>query len=373
MSRWARALHTETDVALLDLDVWVGQRSESYRFYAVDAVTGYREEVNPISDRPPILSHDTSRVITRDITGLYFGKRDTALLNSIRTRLLPVMVVGGVEYPLGTYLYNTQARLQYSSGTLSAGTFYDQMFVVDQQTQGSFGPSVALISSAFPQGQPVMPAILDLLAGLPIQEPYLESSNFFSVGTWGPGTYRGAILGQLAIDGNYFAPTFRNNSRLYLTRVFDPATATARFDFDTGNKILADPVPIETDDLITAPNRIIVIGNGSLTTATTGAAISGSYDIPASAPHSIANRGFVIPQIEYRQVQDSSQAAAVARDIGERQTIFERIEVYTAPDPRHDAYDVIRLFGENWLELGWSLTMQSGAPMRHVLRKAYSS
>jgi hypothetical protein len=152
-------------------------------------------------------------------------------------------------------------------------------------------------------------------------------------------------------------------------RSFDPADAVVTFDFDTGRKVLLDPPPVETDDVLTAANRFIVVSNGATDMS---APISGVYDIPSSAPHSIANRGFVIPKTVSRQVETSQQAGAIAANLGQRQTIFERLHIATAPDPRHDSYQVIRWQGENWLETAWTLPMVAGGVMTHTARKVYT-
>ena len=88
MSRWARTLRTATTNATLDLGRSVGQRSTTYRYSIVDAVTGYTTQVYPLRDAAPQWSHDTSRTIKRQITGLNFGVADTALFSDVSSRLL---------------------------------------------------------------------------------------------------------------------------------------------------------------------------------------------------------------------------------------------------------------------------------------------
>jgi len=70
------------------------------------------------------------------------------------------------------------------------------------------------------------------------------------------------------------------------------------------------------------------------------------------------------------QLSDNSQAQAVAQGLVNRQTIFERVSLTTAPDPRHDSYNVIRWQGSNWLELGWSMALVEGGTMNHLLRRS---
>lgn len=355
-------LATEEPSSLLDLDDWIGQRSATFRFDLVDAITGYRQQVHPVIDMGiPTISHDTGRTIKRILSGFFLNKDDTALLTVISARIEPFMILGGETYALGQYMYNDETRLEFSSGDQSAGSLYDNMFIVDQEIEQSIP-----FRGDFIGALPVMDIIRDTLETVPVVYT-LEPSAQETVGTWTIGTARGYVLEQLSVDGDYFSPWFDHTNVMRFIRSFDPAAAVPRFDFDTGNKVMADPVPTRSNDLLFAPNRFVVISNATLD----GSAAVGTYDIPASAPHSFANRGFVVPSHETRQVKDAVDAQVIAENLGRRQTIFERAEVYTAPDPRHDSYDVIRWRGDNWLELAWTLPCIEGARMSHVMRKAY--
>jgi hypothetical protein len=151
-----------------------------------------------------------------------------------------------------------------------------------------------------------------------------------------------------------------------MIRTVDPDTAPAELDFDTGARVLAGGIG-ETSDVLNAPNRFVVVGNGG---GSGEAPIVGTYDVPPNAPHSITNRGFVVPDVQNLQVASTGQAQAMARNLGLRQTIFIRAEVETTPDPRHDSYQVIAWQHTNWLELAWMLSCEEGASMRHTLRRA---
>lgn len=356
-------LVTEEKNSQLNLDACIGQRQATFRFDHIDIVTGYRKTLHPIRDTVPVLSHDTSRTITRTISGLRFNAAETAELSVISARIEVFMLIAGQEFPLGQYVFNDQTRFRYTSGVPSSTSLYDLGFIVDQPIEESF--------PFFNAGISVTPAevlITDLLDNLPIVFT-IEPSPYQSVGSWTAGTRRGTILEQLAIDGDWFSPWFDNTNVLRFIRSFDPATALVTFDFDTGSKVMQEPPPVETDDLLTAPNRFIVISNSA--NGLTSPAV-GTYDIPSSAPHSAANRGFIVSAVFDRQLTNTAQAGAVAQNLGLRQTIFERAEIFTAPDPRHDSYDVIRWQGENWLEIAWSLPLIEGSVMRHTIRKAYT-
>lgn len=354
---------------LLDLAPYVGQRQASFRFTLYDFVTKQSlGEIHPRRDTVPTLSHDTSRVIVRQIDNCFFDKFDTANINTISARVIVEMIIRDESYPLGTYMFIDQVRSLSTGGVESATTLVDSMFIVDQQLEqtysaGTFAPDGSIISL-----RQVDAAIGDVLTGIPVSYT-TEPSPYYTIGVWPSGSTRGRVLNDLAIDGDYLAPWFDHENELRFIRTFDPATVTPQFDYDANHVVYRDSISF-TDDLLTAPNRYIVISNGDVSGNMT-VPIVGVYDVPTSAPHSADNRGFVIPEIISWQVDNATQATAIATNIGQRQTVFERVEFDTPPDPRHDGYDVFKFNDQQWLEIAWSLQLIEGGVMHHVGRKAY--
>ncbi len=177
---------------------------------------------------------------------------------------------------------------------ISSATMVDEMLLVDQPLEQGFSPSDTVGNS----GEISVPsiataAITQLLEGLPITFT-TEPTPFYSIGSWAAGANRGQVLQDLALDGDLFSPWFDNTGILRFIRSFDPATQIPDFDLDSGSRVILDSI-VETDDLLTAPNRFIVISNGAVTDQNTQVVIMGTYDVPSSAPHSIANRGFTVP------------------------------------------------------------------------------
>ncbi len=347
---------------LLDLAPWVGQRQATYRFTLSNAVTGEElGDINPI--RGATLTHDTSRTIKRQLN-IALGTEDTMTLTQDHSLLVAARVnvfmvfPDGTEYPLGRYMFTDTSRSVFTSGRLGNFVLNDEMFLVDQQiTTGING-----------HGSGINSVILSVVKKLPISLR-MEATPFATVESWGVGTGRGQILEALSVTGDFFSPWFDNNGDLRFIRTFEPATAICDFDFDAGNKVVREPI-LETDDLLTAPNKFIVISNAQDNLSSSQ--VSGIYDVPPNAPHSFSKRGFTIAQVMDLQLADNFQAGAVATNVGIRQTIFERVSLNTAPDPRHDSYNVIRWQDANWLELAWSLTLVEGSPMSHLLRKSYT-
>jgi hypothetical protein len=348
-------LATPTD-RLLNLEAWVGQRSATFRFELTDGVTGERlGDVTPL--RGGTLTHDTTRTIKRQLT-LNLGVSDTANINPLTDRIAVFMVFpGNVQFPLGRYMFTDSTRQLSTAGKLSNVAMNDEMFLVDQQ----------ITTGITAVTRNVLSVILEVLATLPI-DVTTEASPFTSAESWGPGVGRGQVIESLAVSGDYFSPWFGNDGQMHFIRAFDPATRVPDFDFDENRQVLREAI-VETDNLLTAPNRFIVISNNA---TNPGAPVVGSADVPVNAPHSIPNRGFVIASVQDLQLSDSVQATAVAQNLAQRQTTFEQVRLSTPPDPRHDSYNVIRWQEELWLELGWSMSLVEGGAMSHTLRKSYT-
>jgi hypothetical protein len=321
----------------------------------VNGVTGENlGEIHPL--RSASLTHDTTRTIKRQLN-LQLGVADTAAMNPVSDRI-DVFMVGhnGTSWPLGRYMFTDQTKEVFTSGDLSNVVLNDEMFLVDQEiTTGINGI-----------GESVAEVIQLTLSGLPIGYT-LEPSPFTCASAWGIGTNRGTILDSLAVSGDYFSPWFGNDGRMHVIRTFNPANAVPDFDFDGSNKVLREGIS-ETSDLLTAPNRFIVISNSAVDASSQVVAIA---DVAQTAPHSQLNRGFVVAETNDLQLSDANQASAVAQGFVNRQTIFERVNLTTALDPRHDSYNVIVWQGGLWLELAWSMTLTAGGGMNHLLRKAY--
>lgn len=370
-SRFSRLFRTTETVPTLDLIDGIGQRSSTFVFELINGVTGQlKRMLNPYSTSPPTISHDTTRTIKRQISNFNLGIDDTAAIVPATDRVRVSMTVGTISYPLGVYVFSDFSRRVLSSGKLANAILMDEMFIVDQEIEHGFSPQlITNFDGSVSSVALVMNALLTILHGVPVVTS-IAPSPYYTIGSWTAGTHRGSIIESLSIDGDYFSPWFSNNRIMTFIRAFDPATSVPQFDLDAGNAVFMDGVS-EDDDTLIAPNRYVVISNGGSAVAS-GAPAVGRYDVPNSAPYSILNRGFVIPETHTLQLVDATQAQAIAQNIGLRNTVFERMILRTAIDPRHDSYDVVQWRSENWLEIAWSFTCTPESPMQLVLRKTYS-
>lgn len=342
----------------LDLDDSVGQRSATFTYALSDGVNGeLKGNLTPLRESAPTITHNTTATIKRTVT-LALGVEDSARVNPVRDRVDIAMLLKGVAYPLGRYLFVDQTDAQWTSGNLASVSLMDEMFILDQPiTRGFTG-----------NDQLVVNAIHALLEDFPDIEIEMDSSGLVAVGSWAAGTSRATVLADLCEQGGFFRPWFDNHGVLRIIKAFEPADKQPDIDLDVGNRVIRGTIA-NSSDLLTAPNRFVVISNGP--NGDTDAVVVGTYDVPASAPHSIANRGFVVANVQDIQLNSPDQAFAVARTIGISSTVFQRVNLSTPPDPRHDSYNVILWQGQRWLEIGWTMSLIEGGAMAHTMRKAY--
>ncbi len=358
----ASALVTDTRAPVLDLSAAVGQMNYTYRFALSDAVSGIElGDISPL--RTGSIRHDTGSTTKRTLD-LQLGKADTAAINTATDRISVFMQIpaaanpdrGDGEWPLGRYQFVDDAQAQYTSGYLSNPQLTDEMFLVDQ----------VILKGVNGVGQGIPIVIGLVIAGLPITAE-IEPSPFTSADAWAIGARRGQILETLSVTGDYFSPWFDNLGRLRFIRTFDPATAVPDLNFDQGYRVISAPPPQRVNDLLSAPNTIVVISNGPAS----GDPVVGVATVPVNAPNSVANRGFAIPKTYDMQLSNIGQAQAVAQGLAQRQAIYETVTLTTPADPRHDSYNVVRWMDDNWLELAWTMPLRAGEAMTHTMRRAF--
>jgi hypothetical protein len=278
-------------------------------------------------------------------------------------RVKPVMLVAGLEFPLGTYVFTDRLRNRTTAGRTSGVGAADLMFVVAQDVEHTV---------SFARGVNVGTAIAQVLSDVDgTLDGFTVEPTATALGTpiaWPAGTNRGRILADLGKLGGYLNAYMGNDSIIYVKQSFDPAGLPADFVFAEDGRVMGGTI-VETEDVIDAPNRFIVVDNSN-----TDSPIVGVYDVPVTAPHSAANRGFVIAEtLDIQGPGVVGNAEQVATTIGRQQTLLERATMSTPPDPRHDAFDIVAYDGHNWLETAWSLTLREGSEMVHTLQRSYNT
>ena len=372
-----------------------GLRAATFTFHLVDVITGMDAGViTPLRDSVPTLAHDTTRGVKRTLT-LALDTRDTALFDTITHRVDVRMSTGdGRVFPLGRYMAASDSRMPTTAGDFGSLALVDEMFVLAQPISRSFSAALTESNTYWDgvgraNAYTTIQRFLDrytlfnpdadngaLTTGtgvnLSVQsrlERDIEFSNYLSSGSWQTGTDGTSVISDIATAGDWFTPWMGNDGQFHMIRSFDAEDAVPRFDFDRQKNVIRNSIT-RTNDLLNAPNRIIVVSNSGMAETRT-APVVGTFDIPDSAPHAISRRGFVIPEVIDMQIETRAQAEVVARNIGTHQRVVERVELSTPPDPRHDSYDVVRWNDLLWLETGWSMSLVEGGQMSHQMQRIF--
>ena len=344
----------------------VAQRATSYGFRLLDSDNQPIGELHPSATNTPSITHDTSRFIQRSIENLLLPPNETRDVNTVSDRIAPYMLLeDGSAWPLGVFLFTETSRPRYSYGSRITGTtVVDQGYVIDHPVEHSV--SVA-------QGEALRTAIIELIQEAGITQLTVESATA-SAGqpmSWPPGTHRSVIIQDLCIAAGFLPPYFNHDGVCVVQTIFDVEDKQIYVDTDVtyreGENIYAQSI-VESDDLLRAPTRYVIIGN-----VPDQAPIVGVYDVPAGAPYSEYRRGFRITAVRDQQgIATSGDAFTAARAWGINASVYEYVTFNGPPDPRHDAYTVVDFLGERWLEIGWSLPLTASGPMNHRLRKVYA-
>lgn len=345
----------------------VRARKESYLFDLLDINGAFLSTVSPGRDAPATIDNDTTRTNLRTLTGLSIDARRQAALNTLVARIRPRMVLqNGQSYNLGVFLFGDASRPRRSWGLELGATLVDQTFVLSQQVGRvvSYPVGTNRVAAALALAQEVISGPVSVMA---------SASTTVSPKAYQPTQTRQEIINDLLASAAYLPVYFDNNGTMIMRPIPAIPATIPDFGYERGLMVGSSPIikdsMLESDDLLTAPNRWVVVD-----TSATDTPIVGSYDLPASAPNSIVERGFAVTETIQSQGIGSvaaANAAAFAASVAAGNG-FALAEFASLHDPRHDTFNVVRYLGNQHLELGWSIDLRSGAPMKHRLRRAYS-
>lgn len=349
---------TATD--LLDLEIL--SRAESVRFDLIDKTGAVLGAIHPMT--AVTVTNDANAQIKRKLTGFRLAADEYDDVNPLTDRVKPYWVLStGDEYPLGIFLFADASTQRWSYGRTLDGSLVDQGLILAQEISTSLGFSAGMTASA---------AITRTFEACGIFGADVAATAY----TFGSplaypagkgGTTYAKILDELCQKAGYYPAYFDNDGLPQVRATASVDNATPTLNYVDGGRIISGTL-VESNDLLKAPNRFLVID----TSATTGD-VSYAFDVPADAPHSFENRGFRITKtIEAPGVGDVGQAENVARSYYSSNPQAYETAVWSSPaDPRHDTFDVVNYRDTSYLEIGWSLTCAPGGPMTHTATRVY--
>ena len=352
-----------TTAQILDLD-GVRRRVDRFRFELCD------RDLRPIGtlhpDRTgsvPSIENDTANNTSRRLRGMRLLPDEGASVHPLKDRLRVYMVLqNDVEYRLGTFMWADVNRPLRSWGEQYDVELVDLTYILDQQ---------ATLAHGWGRGAsiPLVFLFLAFRTGFSLDEiapsPDAAHRNLAEPVSWQPGTTWLQMMTDLGNLCGFASPWFDRDGKLHWEPVPDPEVTSPTIpSYDTKGRVVANSI-VHSDDLLAAPNDFAVFDSG------TDRLRLGRYLLPASAPHSFANRGFRLGLTENVQgLASQAQADKSAVNLARTRSIaFEWLNFTSTADPRHDTYEVVHAFGERWLETAWTLELRSGGAMTHTMRR----
>lgn len=270
--------------------------------------SGEEIEFNPYTSAQ--VSHDQSRDVRRDIKSVTLLPGDIRRLGILSVPTVRLnLIVDDVIHPMGLFKF-IESNLQLDS-------------IIDPETRTTADVTVTSLGDRMVSLKRSDGVAETILPGAdPSQEMVriLESIKFpcsvagavsptAEVITWSGSVTVYDKISALADLCGHRPPWFNNNGVLQ-------SVSAQVLDFeilDLNDFNLGSDKPVITEAYLSAPNRVIVTESSS-----SGYPISGQWDAPASAPHSEANRGFVLARsVSQQGLRDSAHAQQVAETLGE--------------------------------------------------------
>lgn len=345
---------------ILDLD-GVRCRADRFRFDLTDQTGTIIGELHPDMNRPPAITNDTTAAVPRSINSVHLPASEGTAVNVITDRLRPVMILqNGAEYPLGVFLWSADSEPIRSWGSEHASTLNDRMVMFNQGLATTVG---------WAKGADIGLAVLSILLSIvPLDQVVIdEITADLGVGVSHQlGKSHQSVLADFATKIGFLDPYADRDGLIHFVAPPDLGTADPALIYEAGGRIIDDSIAA-SNDLIKAPNVFRVYENSGQMS------LVGEYRIPASAPHSVENRGYEIGDPEAASgLKTQARADAAARALATTRGVTYRwLSFDSTLDPRHDTYDPVTAFGETWLEIRWAMQLRSGGRMSHLLRKVY--
>lgn len=355
-------LWAPTTEQILNLD-GVRHRIDRFRFELCDRQLNPIGELHPDRDSSvPQIQNDFSDNTSRRLSGFKLTPEEASDVNTLSDRLRVYLTLqNDIEFRLGTFLWADDSRPERSWGAEQNAELVDFSYILNQPAASAYGwgknTTIALVIF-----------FLLMRAGIPLEDIAVvgdeANRGLADPKAWEPGATWLQMLNDLGALVGFASPWFDRDGQVHFDQPPNPDVDEVTIpSYGSDTRIIADSI-VRSDDMLSAPNIFTVFDSG------TDRLRSGTYEIPASAPHSFANRGFRIARVESVQgLGNQTIANRAAQNLARNSEAFEWLTFNTTADPRHETLDVIEAFGVRWLETSWSLELRSGGPMQHTMKR----
>lgn len=274
---------------------------------------------------------------------------------------------GWVEFPLGVFLLSSPVRKDEGRSVMRDVEAYDGLLVLrDDKFQERYTVT---------EGASYYQAIVDILASAGITRYNIDNTDDTLSRSieFEPGREKLFAINELLGQINY-TPIFVDVDGYYTSRYYrSPAQRSADYVYKTDDKSVILQGAEEELDLFNVFNSWTVVRTNEEQEPLTSFYSNTNPDSPTST----VRRGRVIA--EHREIENIANQQAldayVERIAFASSQVYGRIKFDTALMPFHDYQNVLQLEYEpleivgKYVELSWSMKLETGGSMSHELRK----
>lgn len=338
-------------------------RTLEVKFYVLRSGAVWRQ-LYPPKGSAPSLRCKSSGVIKTSLSGSFVPCPGADWL---RDEIQPVLVINGLEHPLGVFLPATLGGTDTPEGKALQLTAYDRCWQV--QT------SILEEPVYFAAGTAYITALQQLLtaAGIGLVQTTPSALTLPEAREWAPGTSRLTIINELLGEINYKTLHFSAHGAALLVPAAMPGVGSPDHILDNSDvRSLMLPQMSEETDIYKAPNVFLAVcSNPDKSGVMTATAENNN---PQSA-RSIMRRGRRITQlVKVNNIANQDELQAYVDRVRDRSmSSGQTINVETALLPGFGVDDVTALHYDDLaalcIETAWDMQLKVGGTMRHTLER----
>jgi len=333
----------------------------SYRMEVVNASLQGLGTINPdLKDSAPTITNNVNRTIKRSLDGMRLLPADFAAVDPLTEFIRVWGTINGVEKPLGVFMWTDASGARRTYGVVGNATMVDFNGFLDQPVGRPLGYAV---------GTSIDATLYSLAAEVGVQVFNLAVTGkaMTAAANYTASTSRASVMAEIAGMAGLYSPFFNNAGAL--TTIAPAALTDSVLAYSEGDNII-DGTIVETNDLLSAPNRYVVEATGA-----NDSPVWAAYDLPPEAVNSYSRRGFYIVHNEQAgqgvttadECYVIAKAAALADD-----STYMWAEFDSIPSHDHDTFDVVKYLGVPYREQEYKLELKAGSVMHHSLRRHYA-
>ena len=283
----------------------------------------------------------------------------------LKDEIQPIIIIDGVEAPVGVYRVATINESVTGSTHLQTVEAYDRCILLSWAKVESRDVLAA--------GQTYTSAIMHYLTatGVAIVSMTKTDATLQTDRTWDIGTSYLEIVNELLDEIGYDHIWFDGSGAARLHPYSAPNASNIRFAYGANAfRLVANDFTRETD-IYSKPNVFIVIMSSVNSDPLIATAVN---DSPLSELSTI-RRGIRIPKVTYvDNVAGQAELQAYANMLRSKgMESAETVIIDTAIQTDHGVGDSVAITDERYAgiyrETGWSITMAAGTQMQHTLRR----